>query len=1805
MRKLVPSRSWRFILGIGAVLIGLGSLAFSQLAEDPPEESPPSLPGGALPPLPGGESGGSSAAADPIKRLQADLATTRRALARAKQANSEADRLAQAKLQRMRKDLERSKDELSLAQRVIANDADRVTELTRLQNQVNEGLSRLKVREQNIANGKVEAIRKLDALENKLKATEGIFADSLAGGASPEEALPAITLLQDNLTDTHDAIADSLNESSRLGQTVLDEVAGIEAILAAASQGVTDAQEVARAVGRGNELDAAELRNNLDAAIDLIADKQGGASDPRLKPEIGELDIDAGRNQGGRAESEDIIRKLKDEVDASQGLQASLNEDVEKLRNELKQAFRQILSMQMKLEESNKLVGDLERQRASLLQSKNEGISGVEGMNRMVVRLEQELSAAKAELTQARESLNAEKIKSASVINTLGADLESTKAELIRVKALANVEGRDAVSMLELEEELNRTKTQLLALQRQSLESGSGSTQLKSELQKAFGEIMRLRADLSGKEDLEQQLANLESQIAGGKTPPITGSNPERVNELIRSLNGTKLALEQARAEQVQVRTSLSKQVADLEDQLQQSRDELDLAQVDMARKELEFSDLVKGLENELSVTQQVLRQAADAQNQGSDVIEIMDADLGAAQNRMQQLSGEIDKERMEAARLIRDLQVELEASRRSKEVVLNEVKEKDELLANKDDELRRIAAQAADLQNQLKEVDSMSTTLAELNAVLRSTESVQSVNVDQANALSAQLRDELEQAKVESLLAKEAKESVQRQAATRISSLEKQLKDTQNQLELARGQFHDVTGEGAELIAELKAKLNQADGEIARLKQAGVGETVGTENLASQLQEALGTIQVLQQNLSESESVNAEVDDLRLRLATAMESKMNDQEREDAQVETLRKKMQTLEMDLAMAQQAQSNDMVNSRQLFSKLNDELKASREKIAALQSRSGQSEASTAADIADLEEELARTKADKLDAERRMHDLLKGKSESVAALERELVLTKTKLDELSAGGQGTGTSQAHVATLEKLLADTKAELDDLKEREGADGSAARALDLENQLAETQKRLNALLFQAQEGNPSTTGSPEVVKALELQLGDARVALSELQNALIARDKENTEIEIQLEKALANMMDMQMAGNDAVLRQELDDLKRQLALAKGMPVNPVSPAPAEPNEADAAALALLRQEIDNLKKDLATSLQSSEKPSPAQIKLQSELEAATGQIIDLQTELSASKKKLQDITDLEAARTAGDDSAVAELSKRLQLMTDAIEDLKKNKEKTEEALSRKEKDAAALDDELEKSFLAMQKLKDEKDALAFDQKALNERIAGLEDLNAKLTAANKASQQSSENDGLLKRERDDLFRRNLELQTGLEKYKAEVRRLQQSLATPRESIGDIASMQDKILSLESQLQISKTSDATSRGDFDRVSTQLKDAMRQVMVLETNLAQAEGRIAQLQNTVPVRTVSPTISRTAENSTTKSLRDEVLRLRAELEAAQAASGSRSQAEDRLRDTSMKLLAAQSELERANQRVAILQDQSSQVEARRRSDVEREKAANQMVTLLNDKLKREEAKALALQEGLRKAREVIASLRGEPGAPSIDPGPFTRRSPGLSNPPSRTTSFTPRITTFDSPVRTPPSLQPRPLPSRRSIDDWRTRTRVSPAPTSEGVSFRPSEPVGLTVDRGNAEVDFEVTVQFLNNQIKPASNVEFFLTKERDIEDIVARAGIRLPSKISSAAELWARSIHRGYSYPGVAAKIRNALSQSSIARFKTNANGLARLQNLPAGEYFITGASPLGAVGVVWSKPIQVKDGSKVSLDVASADFAK
>ncbi|MFP6900857.1 MAG: hypothetical protein VCA36_07920 [Opitutales bacterium] len=91
-------------------------------------------------------------------------------MARAKQDQSESNRRAKAELDRSRKDLYRSKEELGLARRVLAdNDPNRVAELIRLQAQVDNALAQLQVQEQTWARQQVAAGRKLQSLKEELE----------------------------------------------------------------------------------------------------------------------------------------------------------------------------------------------------------------------------------------------------------------------------------------------------------------------------------------------------------------------------------------------------------------------------------------------------------------------------------------------------------------------------------------------------------------------------------------------------------------------------------------------------------------------------------------------------------------------------------------------------------------------------------------------------------------------------------------------------------------------------------------------------------------------------------------------------------------------------------------------------------------------------------------------------------------------------------------------------------------------------------------------------------------------------------------------------------------------------------------------------------------------------------------------------------------------------------------------------------------------------------------------------------------------------------------------------------------------------------------------------------------------------------------------------------------------------------------------------------------------------------------------------------------------------------------------------
>jgi hypothetical protein len=143
--------------------------------------------------------------------------------------------------------------------------------------------------------------------------------------------------------------------------------------------------------------------------------------------------------------------------------------------------------------------------------------------------------------------------------------------------------------------------------------------------------------------------------------------------------------------------------------------------------------------------------------------------------------------------------------------------------------------------------------------------------------------------------------------------------------------------------------------------------------------------------------------------------------------------------------------------------------------------------------------------------------------------------------------------------------------------------------------------------------------------------------------------------------------------------------------------------------------------------------------------------------------------------------------------------------------------------------------------------------------------------------------------------------------------------------------------------------------------------------------------------------------------------------------------------------------------------------------------------------------------------------------------------------------------------------------------------------------------------GDSSIQLSAQVQFLNNKNRPAGFSEFFLVKN-DLNTILNNSGIRIPSgkNIKSTAELWARSVQRGYRYPGVASSIRNALATNSLARLKTNSIGQANLDDIEPGNYFVIGTSPLGQVGVVWSKSVRLNPGANsIILDLRDAEWAQ
>ena len=144
-----------------------------------------------------------------------------------------------------------------------------------------------------------------------------------------------------------------------------------------------------------------------------------------------------------------------------------------------------------------------------------------------------------------------------------------------------------------------------------------------------------------------------------------------------------------------------------------------------------------------------------------------------------------------------------------------------------------------------------------------------------------------------------------------------------------------------------------------------------------------------------------------------------------------------------------------------------------------------------------------------------------------------------------------------------------------------------------------------------------------------------------------------------------------------------------------------------------------------------------------------------------------------------------------------------------------------------------------------------------------------------------------------------------------------------------------------------------------------------------------------------------------------------------------------------------------------------------------------------------------------------------------------------------------------------------------------------------------------------QLSFDAVVTLQNGKSKEAFYTEFFLL-DRNFGQILQDGSIFLSdySSVSSFEELWAQSRKTPFMFPGLNKKIRSLLqtevSEGRGYRVRTDLDGAASFENLPARSFNLVGTASLGIVGVTWNLSVRLLSGAnKLSLTLANATWSK
>ena len=1262
-----------------------------------------------------------------------------------------------------------------------------------------------------------------------------------------------------------------------------------------------------------------------------------------------------------------MIAKLRKELDDSKNFQSELSADSAELKSDLRKAYREIVSLQTNLKESQLIINELENSKKSLYRNAEGGPATAQSVSKEINRLERELEQAREDLRQSRQSLLLEQQRSNAMISSITTELERTRRELDYARQMAHSNGANFERLAFLERELAQARRALESIQQEPIEPGTDEfVNLQEELRKSLGEIARMQIELSEKDQMQEELLRLKSTMEQLDETPSRSASPAFVNKLLVELNAANDEIERLQKGNLADREGLSADVITLQDQLQATQTELDKVRrefadtkEDIAKREFEFATTIKKLEEEAQMAESVLQQAADGKLPMVPFVTEMEEDLAASESRIRLLSDQFANEQKRATDVIDELTNELELAQARNKQALDQLARRELEITNKDQEVVSLAQQKKDLEEELEVVKVIAGQLQDLNQVLEDTKETQVVQSQTSDQVVGSLKDELNRAKIELVVALEEKEKMQDEFSNRLNNLEMQLEDARNEMFEEQETFQETTSESKILVSELKTELEAARAEIAQMKKAGFSESVETKQAVAQLQEALGTIRILQESLQEAEAANLEVDNLRSELADTMSGQLAKFQEVEGEKNKLKDEILNLETEISLLRESNSGAQVAQLKSSSELQSQLEASNQEISALRKRLSQAEELGVGSLVEMEDELAQLKIENDELrialqEETPSDKLRssdGSVEEIAALQSQNSKLKKKLVELQSRPNEiieSPTPQSDSSLLEK------------------------AMDLEMKLEMALSKIEDM-----EGMQNSTNEPKIA-LLEEELSTANSTIDQLNSQIENMISKQAEAELEL-AMLENASSVSAPGSitadeKAIFIEEIESLRNELAAAKREYSQTSAKSPGMANLQDELRQAVadsfelqmeLEQTQERLKKMEETASLDPSQDSIADItrRANEAQDRAQSRIDELTNALRNSEQLRAETEDLVTAleqriQQGGDISNDPRFVELQQEMLALQSDLISIQEMTDPRVKE-------LEDKLRSSRDEGTRLNEELQGVMNEFSGLKRSLNTLEDENRRLRDVSLASARNQANEAGegMQEEINRLARENANLQNQVTEKDSRIRGLRDELAQTSAVTSNDTS-RNQILQLQMQLQKAEDTSSQAKMETQRLREELEFANRNLISLQDRLRSMERGLVPNQ---------PSIS-SVQLDEIEELKSQNLLLKEQIATLSSVPG-KGQLEERIKDLNQRNLALTVELDQERIIIDDLKNELSDARSIRQEVLERGKASKLKADLLNEELGDAKNRIQSLEKALVAAREAIRVLQG--------------------------------------------------------------------------------------------------------------------------------------------------------------------------------------------------------------------------------------